>query len=1585
MSSNKEYLNRSESIPKFKGTKEHYQVFMIRFTAYEGKKGISSATAVDHGDKLCTEVEFALKEKSSTDTTSGLVTQVALTTAEEKLFEDNATSYFKMMNCLQDDLIIPMTNAAGPKKSMFLVKEWLKTSFGTHNAVDSYQELSKKLKSATPQDFTTPLLFLSALEDYSQKLQVIDVKYGMDELQLKTEVLEKISSDSESKWNIFKSEYRKNQMVETTSWSDFKIHFTREWDAIGAPDGSGEHEGAGDKSLNVKVQGAKYFPGKCSTCGLKGHKSHDCPDKKSNGGRGGSRGGRGGRGRGGGKGGSYTFNGTCFECNEKGHMARDCPKKEKNKNKTKDKDDDQDEEVTLRVCTECVESDTEEVCDLAQQCDDAFFDTFGVIEDADISHKPFLWYDWNEEESEEGSEMTDEDLKDWQTVMTVATVEEDDCPVFTPRNQEDIQSDDESVDGQVMAVGDEKPVMHLLLDSGSTIHTVRSTAGMRNVRRSNKIVKVATEDKTMATAVGDLPFTCGTDEIPVLLTDVYVLPDFSNDIVSLTRLMKKGCHLEASDGSEISVKCPNGKILLFSRNSKDQLYYMQAELYDKSPRVMATGEEPGGVGLKKAPQKANGKDKGWITKLKPINVNKAHALLDHPGEKALQLTAKQFGWKLTGAPKVCEACIKAKATAKGTAKTTKKVATKPGERLHLDLSGPYKETKGHNRYHGMVVDQHTSRFWSYFHKTKLDFEEDLIKLFEWLTAIKFPPKYLRLDNAGEWKHLHKLCRKFGVVMEYTAPHTPQFNGPVERAFPTVRNMAFASLMASDFSASEQKVQWANALQDATICRNLMPRGEFANAYKPFDEDPPVQPQHLMKFGAKGWMTIRTTMKTKWVPKAEEIRRIGYSLLHSSDTYLVKKVSNGRSVESRDVTWEEKRRADAREPILKATALKNTRFQLEDDHDDDDDDDEEAKQLRRDDDDDAESVIPDADDPIEVEDDDDDPDEPPAAPRKKLSKVQREMHKLNTFFNDTATVDFARHAERVFNVSVNSDPGNPKNDHEAMTCAESKQWFQGTMDEYDGFFKLGTWKVKKRKDVTLKMNPLTTKNVYKKKLNLLTKAQRWKVRNVVRGFNMIQGVHYEESFAPTPSAQSVRTVFAISLYFLQELGIVDLKEAIKEWDPGFLIDVVQAFLNSVMTGEPVYVTLPFLWEEYCKRRGLEYDPTDLIQLMKAQYGQVDAAKRWMDMFIRILTEPGGCELTQCKTDPCVLYKHDENGKLTALMVLYVDDGFCAGDPKVLKSIRDHLKTKVEITEIGMIDTHLGVDYELKMDKHGWFFECSMTKYIADIVKDFEEHVSSETKNFDTPAAPSTILMKFDGEAIDESGYRKFVGRILYAVTKVLPDCCNAIRDLTSHLATPGEEHWNALTRLVGHLKYNYKPMKLRAPIELRTIAAFDADWATDKNDRRSVSSHLTTIGGTALVNWQAKKQTTVALSSCEAEIMAGTVAAQDVLFENNLLQEILGRRPKMPSYVYGDNQASLHIATNNALGQRTKHIDLRDKFLGELVKSGDVEVRHIRSEDNPADVNSKNTKVATHQKHAKKLYEGFILANPIEEDVALTNG
>jgi len=99
---------------------------------------------------------------------------------------------------------------------------------------------------------------------------------------------------------------------------------------------------------------------------------------------------------------------------------------------------------------------------------------------------------------------------------------------------------------------------------------------------------------------------------------------------------------------------------------------------------------------------------------------------------------------------------------------------------------------------------------------------------------------------------------------------------------------------------------------------------------------------------------------------------------------------------------------------------------------------------------------------------------------------------------------------------------------------------------------------------------------------------------------------------------------------------------------------------------------------------------------------------------------------------------------------------------------------------------------------------------------------------------------------------------------------------------------------------------------------------------------------------------------------------------------------LPSHVYGDNAASLFLARNNQLGQRSKHIDIRDRFLHEKVEDGTVELRHVRSEDNTSDINSKNTSVEIHQKLADKLYEGIPLVHvvngglqePDKEDVAL---
>jgi hypothetical protein len=85
---------------------------------------------------------------------------------------------------------------------------------------------------------------------------------------------------------------------------------------------------------------------------------------------------------------------------------------------------------------------------------------------------------------------------------------------------------------------------------------------------------------------------------------------------------------------------------------------------------------------------------------------------------------------------------------------------------------------------------------------------------------------------------------------------------------------------------------------------------------------------------------------------------------------------------------------------------------------------------------------------------------------------------------------------------------PENDQEALEGAESKHLWDGLVKEYDGFHEIKTWKLIKRKDAKLHNGncPLTTKNIYKKKVHTITKEPHYCVWNCIHGFDMISGVY-----------------------------------------------------------------------------------------------------------------------------------------------------------------------------------------------------------------------------------------------------------------------------------------------------------------------------------------------------------------------------------------------------------------------------------------------------------------------------------------------
>jgi hypothetical protein len=97
----------------------------------------------------------------------------------------------------------------------------------------------------------------------------------------------------------------------------------------------------------------------------------------------------------------------------------------------------------------------------------------------------------------------------------------------------------------------------------------------------------------------------------------------------------------------------------------------------------------------------------------------------------------------------------------------------------------------------------------------------------------------------------------------------------------------------------------------------------------------------------------------------------------------------------------------------------------------------------------------------------------------------------------------------------------------------------------------------------------------------------------------------------------------------------------------------------------------------------------------------------------------------------------------------------------------------------------------------------------------------------------------------------------------------------------------VAKYVGYLKKHEEMIQMtyRKPKELRVISNVYSNYATNKEDRRSVSGHLHTVGGT-LVSWMSKTQESVALSSTESEYVLLSSGAQEVKFIQMLLIEIM---------------------------------------------------------------------------------------------------
>jgi hypothetical protein len=123
---------------------------------------------------------------------------------------------------------------------------------------------------------------------------------------------------------------------------------------------------------------------------------------------------------------------------------------------------------------------------------------------------------------------------------------------------------------------------------------------------------------------------------------------------------------------------------------------------------------------------------------------------------------------------------------------------------------------------------------------------------------------------------------------------------------------------------------------------------------------------------------------------------------------------------------------------------------------------------------------------------------------------------------------------------------------------------------------------------------------------------------------------------------------------------------------------------------------------------------------------------------------------------------------------------------------------------------------------------------------------------------------------------------------------------------------------------------------------DADWSI----QRSTMGYVFMLNRAA-ISWSSRRQSSVSLSTCEAEIMAASEAAKEAVYLSSLANE-LGAHDGSPLELHVDNKAAIDLAYNPEHHQRTKHIARRHFYVRELVEDFQISVPFVASADNLAD-------------------------------------
>ena len=514
--------------------------------------------------------------------------------------------------------------------------------------------------------------------------------------------------------------------------------------------------------------------------------------------------------------------------------------------------------------------------------------------------------------------------------------------------------------------------------------------------------------------------------------------------------------------------------------------------------------------------------------------------------------------------------------------------------------------------------------------------------------------------------------------------------------------------------------------------------------------------------------------------------------------------------------------------------------------------------------------------------------------------------------------------------------------QAVTGPDGPQWRAAAQKEYDTAVKMGTWEVIPRVCLPAGSNVITVKWVFKRKHDASGTPTEYKARMTPHGYKQVEGVDYYETYAQVGKYKTLRVLLSLAAHFDLELE---------------QLDVPSAFLNADLD-EDIYMELP---------EGFDV-PGMIVKLKKALYGLKQGPRCWWLLISKFIIEV--LLYKCCVSDPCFFFKKSRSGRILFLY-LFVDDfqsAFHADDTVEWYELKQLLINEYQTKDLGLSVWMLGM--RITRDRTKRTITLDQETYIT---KSLEKFGMNECKISFTPEQTNVDQSVTSDGALDKSvdkiEYQKVVGTLLYAVTSTRLEIAHAVQKLASRVQSPTVRDKNAANRVLRYLSSTRAiGLKYGGSATVGTdvvIDAYsDADWANDKVARKSVSGWVVKLNGTP-VAWSAKKQSTVSLSTCEAELYSLCEAVKEVLWLQGLLGE-LGVKFTTPTKVYCDNRATVHISKHGIKNERTKHIDIKHNFIVDTIASKVIESVWVSTTDQQADIFTKALSEQTFSKLRAKL-------------------